>query len=315
MQRNEDMWDSNEAPVPTTAMSFSDEFKIKALPVHKDQLLVLKDNDVLCGRGSIINKHVGNRRFRRIIAAKKDAYANCEKNSHKFFLAVSIVIAIERQEGRFVKRSDEKNEQSSLIQITRKEAVAKTAQALRDLLQRRSSRCRLSKYSSHQNCVETRIPRYSQQMQQGISANDSAEHYEASSYNDDTSRSSGSDANSDNGVSLFEPMNTDPLPTTRQCIVGFPEPLSVTNDMCHGTILIHNAGIQQALSSHPSWNSYPTGFGVQYPTLSYPPRTEFGSSRQGTSTSLGTCEELWVPQELEALMLSDPNVVHTLTTL
>jgi hypothetical protein len=55
-------------------------------------------------------------------------------------MALSIAIAIERQGGRFVRRSDEgKDDMLPLIKIHRKDAIAKILQALRDQLQSNSA--------------------------------------------------------------------------------------------------------------------------------------------------------------------------------
>ena len=78
--------------------------------------------------------------FRRIVNENKDIYHKCEKKSHRFFLAVSIIAAVERKGGRFLKKHDEKGE-GNWIKISRKDAIAKTNQALReqDIKQRKSS--------------------------------------------------------------------------------------------------------------------------------------------------------------------------------
>ena len=78
--------------------------------------------------------------FRRIVNENKDIYHKCEKKSHRFFLAVSIIAAVERKGGRFLKKHDEKGD-GNWIKISRKDAIAKTNQALReqDIKQRKSS--------------------------------------------------------------------------------------------------------------------------------------------------------------------------------
>ena len=60
----------------------------------------LRDEDVLSGRGGLSNKHPGNHLFRRIVSQNKEAYQKCEKKLHKFFLAISIIAAVERVGGR-----------------------------------------------------------------------------------------------------------------------------------------------------------------------------------------------------------------------
>ena len=93
--------------------------------------IVVRDNDVLCGRGIPFHQHIGNIRWRRIIAANRDGYFQCKSNSHKLLIALSIVLAIERIGGRFIRRLDRNMTYSLLIKINRKHAVRKTMQALR----------------------------------------------------------------------------------------------------------------------------------------------------------------------------------------
>ena len=94
--------------------------------------IVVRDNDVLCGRGIPFHQHIGNIRWRRIIAANRDGYFQCKSNSHKLLIALSIVLAIERTGGRFIRRLDRNMTYSLLIKINRKHAVRKTMQALRE---------------------------------------------------------------------------------------------------------------------------------------------------------------------------------------
>ena len=86
-------------------------------------------NIVLGGRGGLSNNHPGNHMFRRVVNENKELYHKCEKKSHRFFLAVSIIAAVERNGGRFLKR-DEKA--GKWVKIPRKDAIAKTNQALRE---------------------------------------------------------------------------------------------------------------------------------------------------------------------------------------
>jgi hypothetical protein len=89
----------------------------------------LRDEDVLSGRGGLSNKHPGNHVYRRIVSQNKETYQKCEKKLHKFFLAISIIAAVERVGGRFLRR-DESAER--WIELPRSDAISKTAQALRE---------------------------------------------------------------------------------------------------------------------------------------------------------------------------------------
>lgn len=89
-----------------------------------------KCNDVLSGRGGLINKHSGNISFRRLIERNKSIYHTCQKE-FKPLLAKSIVLALYQSSppGRFLV----KDEASGLwYNIGERKAIAKTRQALRE---------------------------------------------------------------------------------------------------------------------------------------------------------------------------------------
>ena len=92
-------------------------------------ILEVTDNDVLCGRGGLANKHPGNHLFRRVVNANKDLYQSCQKKSHKYFFAISIIDAVEFQGGRFLRRDDKLGK---WVTISRKDKMYKTSQALRE---------------------------------------------------------------------------------------------------------------------------------------------------------------------------------------
>lgn len=83
--------------------------------------------DVLCGRGGLSNKHFGNRLFRRLVGANQEAYHNATNPSHKQFLVMSIIQAIQGRNGQFIKQRD-----GVWSEISPREAFVKTSQALRE---------------------------------------------------------------------------------------------------------------------------------------------------------------------------------------
>ena len=85
------------------------------------------DSDVLCGRGGLSNKHPGNRMFRRLVNANKPTYQKCLNPAHKQLLVISIIKAIQRHGGRFVRKQGQ-----SWTEIPHKDACVKTSQALRE---------------------------------------------------------------------------------------------------------------------------------------------------------------------------------------
>jgi hypothetical protein len=278
-----------------------------SVPQTPDNHLHLSDNDVLCGRGSVIHKHTGNRRFRRLISANKADYANCDKNSHKYFLALSIVLAIERQGGRFVKRSDERIEDSCLIILSRKDAVAKTAQALRDQLHRGGGGGddrprRRSKSTSP--IVAAKKQSNADQDSVGMDYDGGGGgKINAESNSDDGSREESSSDCSSNDSSTSNHSND------MDCDTGFSPPMFAM--MAPPTML-------------PITNTYPI-YPQPFPLSSmvghYPTSMQDTNSNSDQSRGLGfhstapARERLWIPAELEALVHEDPNVAWALSSL
>jgi hypothetical protein len=87
----------------------------------------VNSNDVLCGRGGLSNRHPGNRLFRRLVNHNKKIYQNSNNSSYKNRMADSIVTAIARIGGRFLRK-----ENKSWVRVPPKVAHRKTAQALRE---------------------------------------------------------------------------------------------------------------------------------------------------------------------------------------
>ena len=61
------------------------------------------DADVLCGRGGMAQKHVGNKTYRALVNLNKQLYASC-RTTEKIKISRSIVAAIREQKGRFLEK-------------------------------------------------------------------------------------------------------------------------------------------------------------------------------------------------------------------
>lgn len=85
-------------------------------------------NDVLCGRGGLTNSHVGNKKFRCIVAEYQIEYLKARKNDKKD-IAQKIVVLIKDNGGRFLQRRAKSDAWSI---SSDKRAVEKTSQALRE---------------------------------------------------------------------------------------------------------------------------------------------------------------------------------------
>ena len=84
-------------------------------------------SDVLCARGGAALKHPGNETYRALVRANQRIYASSK--SEKNQISRSIVAAIRKQDGRFLKRNTETGLWSD---IGDKAAIEKTSQALRE---------------------------------------------------------------------------------------------------------------------------------------------------------------------------------------
>mmetsp|Transcript_30006 Transcript_30006/g.64984 ORF Transcript_30006/g.64984 Transcript_30006/m.64984 type:complete len:229 (-) Transcript_30006:1253-1939(-) len=95
-------------------------------------------NDIICGRGGLGPRHVGNKNYRRLVEANVELYQSSKKFD-KIKLAKRVVDYIHKQNprGRFVKR--EKN--GVWAELDAKAAVRKTSQTFRDIIGEQKSRC------------------------------------------------------------------------------------------------------------------------------------------------------------------------------
>ena len=80
------------------------------------------------GRGGATNNHIGNKRFRTIVAGYQREYLVARKKD-KALIAGKIVSIVKENGGRFLKRSTESN---VWVEVTDKKATEKTSQALRE---------------------------------------------------------------------------------------------------------------------------------------------------------------------------------------
>jgi len=107
----------------------------------------INPNDVLCGRGGLTNSHVGNKRFRIVVAEYQLEYLKARKNDKKD-IARTVVSRIRESGGRFLQRNSNSNLWSA---ASAKRAVEKTSQALREGLDVRHKSVRPRKMIRDQN--------------------------------------------------------------------------------------------------------------------------------------------------------------------
>jgi hypothetical protein len=96
--------------------------------LHQSQVIVPHDNDVLLGRGALINKHPGNDWYRRLVISNRELYKHCQKHE-KLIMAKNIVqmVHLRTPPGRFLEQST-----GLWMPVSNKTAVGKTSQALRE---------------------------------------------------------------------------------------------------------------------------------------------------------------------------------------
>jgi hypothetical protein len=104
--------------------------------------VVVQKFDVLAGRGARSNRHLGNKLFRSLVKHNRRLYQQLKDNTHKVMLAESIITAIQRHGGRFIKQQQHHSSSSSSwwYEVTKEEAITKTQQALREIPAGTSSR-------------------------------------------------------------------------------------------------------------------------------------------------------------------------------
>jgi len=126
-----------------------DEYKYRTPTSRGDS--EINPNDVLCGRGGLTNSHVGNKRYRYVVAEYQQEYLKARKNEKKD-IARRIVARIKENGGRFLKRSAD-----SIVwsEVTEKKAVEKTSQALREGLDVRHKTLRPEKLIHRQDTNST----------------------------------------------------------------------------------------------------------------------------------------------------------------
>jgi len=113
----------------------------------------INPNDVLCGRGGLTNSHVGNKRFRDVVAEYQLEYLKARKNDKKG-IARKIVARIDESGGRFLQRSVSSNVWSI---ASEKRALEKTSQALREGLDVRHKTLRPRKLIHERNRKGSRV--------------------------------------------------------------------------------------------------------------------------------------------------------------
>ena len=88
--------------------------------------------DILSGRGGLANSHYGNRVFRRLVSLNRKRYQDLKCKHEKALLVDSIVYAVQKHGGRFLKFNTDTDCWDQ--QLSHRRAAQKTSQALREII-------------------------------------------------------------------------------------------------------------------------------------------------------------------------------------
>jgi hypothetical protein len=115
----------------------------------------ISEYDVLCGRGGATNTHVGNKRFRSIVAEYQEEYLDARKKE-KALISKRVVQRINQYGGRFLKRDANSD---MWVEVPSKKALLKTGQALREGLDVRHKTVRPEKMPRRYGDSSSESPR------------------------------------------------------------------------------------------------------------------------------------------------------------
>lgn len=94
--------------------------------------LVIRPNDILCGRGKVSFNHCGNRRFRHIVSQAIDEYSQASSKWEKSLVAARLVSVIHSAGGRFLKQKKENEDE--WYELSSSESKSKVSHAIRDAI-------------------------------------------------------------------------------------------------------------------------------------------------------------------------------------
>lgn len=121
-----------------------------------NQPLVIRPNDVLCGRGKTSFNHSGNIRFRHIISQAIDEYRAATSKWEKSLVAARLVSVIHSSGGRFLKQK--KDNEDEWYELSSSESKSKVSHAIRDAIAATKQTRRTSTGENRPKPAPTTIP-------------------------------------------------------------------------------------------------------------------------------------------------------------
>eukprot|EP00814_Leptocylindrus_danicus_P010074 CAMPEP_0116026868 /NCGR_PEP_ID=MMETSP0321-20121206/14202_1 /TAXON_ID=163516 /ORGANISM="Leptocylindrus danicus var. danicus, Strain B650" /LENGTH=691 /DNA_ID=CAMNT_0003499939 /DNA_START=164 /DNA_END=2239 /DNA_ORIENTATION=- len=122
------------SPHPTATALNSPNHHLPSIQALANQIHVVGEHDVLCGRGAGVNNHPGNQRFRELVKMNRGDYKKTKSKKAKSEIAKSIVATIYDNGGRFLKKVTQRSEDDECVwmDVGTQKANEKTSQALRE---------------------------------------------------------------------------------------------------------------------------------------------------------------------------------------
>jgi len=135
------------------------------MTMSSDNNVEIQPNDVLSGRGNATKKHLGNIYFRNLVQTAKDYYVAFPCNK-KLLISQAVYDSVKslHPPGRYLKEKDGENGGILWEEISEKEALTKTSQALRQSSHKRSGKCLMKIRDQHeldQRLNEIKVRHYS----------------------------------------------------------------------------------------------------------------------------------------------------------
>lgn len=103
-----------------------------------DGSLAFGPNDVLSGRNKLSFNHIGNRRFREVVAQSIDDYNSAQSRAEKYGIVETIMSHINKSGGRFLKQADDGSWPELEPEIIRQ----KIAHAIRDTTKKKEAKAK-----------------------------------------------------------------------------------------------------------------------------------------------------------------------------
>ncbi|CAB9497652.1 expressed unknown protein [Seminavis robusta] len=98
--------------------------------------LAFGPNDVLSGRTKLSFNHIGNRRFREVVAQSIDDYNSAQSRAEKYGIVETIMDEIAKSDGRFLKEDDDGN----WLELEPDTVRQKIAHAIRDTTKKKEAK-------------------------------------------------------------------------------------------------------------------------------------------------------------------------------